>query len=111
MTITRHQQEEVLILAPGKKLTFSETGDELSEAVRQALEEGIRKFLFDFSAVEFIDSLGVGQIVSSYTSIKKKEGHLVLCGLQPRIALVLRMVNLHFVLDIKDGGPGEVIWT
>jgi len=110
MTIAQHRFEDVLILAPGRKLTVSEGEAELSAAVQRGLEEGLRRFLFDFTAVEFIDSLGVGQIVASYVSIKNREGRLILCGLSPRVALVLRMASLHLVLDIKDAGPGEVIW-
>jgi len=110
MTLLKHQHEDILIIAPGEKVSITEGGDELSRAVQEGLAAGARKVLFDFTAVEFIDSLGVGQIVASYTSIKNKGGHLILCGLQPRILLVLKMASLHLVLDIKDSGPGEVIW-
>lgn len=110
MTLMKHQHQDILIIAPGMKVTVTEGGDELSAAVQQALEAGIRKVLFDFSMVEFIDSLGVGQIVASYVSIKNKGGHLILCGLKPRITLVLRMASLHLVLDIKESGPSGVIW-
>lgn len=111
MTLMQHQHQDILILAPGEKVSISEGGEELSAAVQQALEAGIRKVLFDFSAVDFIDSLGVGQIVASYVSVKNKGGHLILCGLKPRITLVLRMANLHHVLDIKETGPSGVVWN
>jgi anti-anti-sigma factor len=110
MTLKTHRHENMFIIAPGGKLTITENGDELLRAVHQALESGITNILFEFSAVEFIDSLGVGQIVASYTAIKIKGGHLILCGLRPRILLVLRMTNLHLILDIKDQAPGDVIW-
>ena len=52
----------------------------------------------------------VGQIVASLVSIQNKGGKLILCGVGSRVALVLRMANLHLALDIKEGGPGELIW-
>lgn len=110
MPLTQRQQQDVLILCPGQKVTASEAGEELSKAVLQGLEGGTLKFLFDFSAVEFMDSLGVGQIVASYTAIKNRGGRLILCGLRPRIMVVLRMASLHLVLEIQDSGPDEVIW-
>ncbi len=110
MTLRKHQHQDITIIAPGEKLTISENGDELSAAVREALESGSTKILFDFSEVEFIDSLGVGQVVASHVAVNNKGGHLILCGLKPRILLVLRMASLHLILDIKDTGPGAVIW-
>ena len=110
MTLKKTQHDGILIIAPGEKVTVTEGGDELLKAVQQGLEEGFTKILFDLSAVEFMDSLGVGQIVASYVSIKNKGGHLILCGLKPRIALVLRMASLHLVLDIKESGPGSLLW-
>jgi len=110
MPIRTHLHENMLIIAPGEKVTITENGDELLTAVHQALESGITNILFEFSEVEFIDSLGVGQIVASHVAIKNKGGHLILCDLKPRILLVLRMASLHLVLDIKDTGPGEDFW-
>lgn len=110
MTLKKQLHQGILIIAPGEKVTITEGGDELLKAVQEALEEGVTKVLFDLSAVEFMDSLGVGQIVASYVSIKNRGGHLILCGLKPRIALVLRMASLHLVLDIRDLQPGEILW-
>jgi anti-anti-sigma factor len=110
MALKKHLHENVLILAPGEKVCISENSEELLTAVHEGLESGITNFLFEFSAVEFIDSLGVGQIVASHVAIKNKGGHLILCGLKPRILLVLRMASLDLVLDIKESGPGEIFW-
>ena len=108
MTLASHQDQDVLILRPGHKLTVSDGGEELSRVVHEALEAGTRRILLDLSATEFMDSLGVGQVVASFVSVRNKGGQLVLCGLQPRIALVLRMANLHMVLDMRESGPESV---
>lgn len=110
MPIRQLRLDDILVLLPGSKLTASATGEELSSAVRQGLAEGIRKVLFDFSDVEFIDSLGVGQIVSSYRLITETGGRLIVCGLQPRVQTVLRIANLHSVLDIREKTQSDVNW-
>ena len=110
MPIQLLRREGVLIVLPGKKLTASTTGEELSIGVIQGLQEGLRKVLFDFSEVEFIDSLGVGQVVTSYRLITEAGGRLIVCGLQPRVQTVLRMANLHLVLDIREKGTGDFEW-
>ncbi|MFN8011253.1 MAG: STAS domain-containing protein [Holophagaceae bacterium] len=110
MSILTHHLEDVFVVAPGRKLSVTEGEGELSAAVQKGMEEGFRKVLLDLTAVEFIDSLGVGQIVASLVSIQNRGGKLILCGVGSRVALVLRMANLHLALDIKEGGPGEMVW-
>jgi len=110
MALSQHTTQDVLILTPGQKLTAAEGKEDLSRAVHGALEAGVRKILLDCSAVEFIDSLGVGQIVASFVSTRNRGGRLVLCGLRPRIVLVLRMASLHLVLDMRATGADEVVW-
>jgi anti-sigma B factor antagonist len=110
MHLTQHMDQDVLILAPGRKLTAAEGKEDLSEAVHAALGAGVRKILLDCTSVEFIDSLGVGQIVASFVSAKNQGARLILCGLGSRIMLVLRMANLHLVLDMRETGPEGVTW-
>lgn len=110
MPIRQMRLEDILVLLPGSKLTASATGEALSAAVKQGLAEGVRKFLFDFSEVEFIDSLGVGQVVFSYRLITEAGGRLIVCGLHPRVQTVLRMANLHLVLDIREKSAGAISW-
>lgn len=111
MPLTQHLDQDVLTIAPGQKLTASDGNEELSTDVRNALEAGIRKILLDLSAVEFIDSLGVGQIVASFTSIRHRGGRLILCGLKPRIVLVLKMASLDLVLDLREARPDASAWN
>ena len=61
--------------------------------------------------MEFLDSLGVGQIVASHVAVRNRGGQLVLCRPSHRVSLVLRMANLHMVLDIRETAPAEVTWT
>lgn len=111
MTIRKHRQDDLLVLAPGRKLTMNEDGHDLTETVKAELQAGIKRILLDLSAVEFIDSQGVGEIVHSLVSAQNAGAKLVLCGLQQRVALVLRMANLHMVLDIQDAAPEAVAWS
>ncbi len=110
MPLRQMRLDDILILMPGPKLTATASAEELSEAVNLGIQGQTRKFLFDFSEVEFIDSLGVGQIVASYRMITEAGGRLILCGLNARVQTVLRMANLHLVLDIREKTSGELRW-
>lgn len=111
MSIRQSRLEGILVVTPGPKLTASTGAEALTDIVQQALADGLDKVLFDLSEVEFIDSLGVGQVANCYRLVTDSGGHLILCGLQPRVLTVLRMANLHMVLDIRDKASGGVAWS
>jgi len=111
MDFGQNLQQDILTLTPGRKFTASDGCEAVSRAVEAALAEGVRKVLFDLSAVEFLDSLGVGQIVASHVAVRNRGGELVLCRPSARVSLVLRMANLHMVLDIRDVAPEAVVWA
>ncbi len=53
--------------------------------VKEELAGGARKFLFDFGGVKWINSTGVGIMVSIYTTIKSGEGRMVICRANERV--------------------------
>ena len=111
MNLGLRQDPDQLTLTPGIKFTASDGSEEVSRAVQEALDQGVRRILFDLSAVQLIDSLGVGQLMASYVSTTNRGGRMVLCRLSPRVALVLKTASLHLVLDIRDSAPEDVAWT
>lgn len=110
MPIRQSRLEGILVVTPGPKLTASTGAEALTDLVQQALDDGMDKVLFDLSDVAFIDSLGVGQVANCYRKVTETGGKPILCGLQPRVLTVLRMANLHLVLDIRDKTSGEGLW-
>jgi anti-anti-sigma factor len=109
--LIHHLYQDILILALEKKMTISEGSEELAAAVQEGLGKGIRKILFDLSAVESLDNRGVGQIMECLGSIQNQGGRLILCGLRPEINLVLQKAGVHHLLYIQDGTPGEGLWN
>jgi anti-sigma B factor antagonist len=102
MKIHERDVNGVHILAPEGKVTLGDGDQELGEAVRQALDKGSRKILIDFTKVTVLDSSGLGELVGCYTSIKRHEGELRICGLSARIFNLMQMTSLHSVFDVKD---------
>jgi len=66
----------------------------LHELASAQLETGIHKILFNFEKVGFVDSFGLGQIVSSYISTQKLGGGFKLCQVPPKLMFFLKVVNL-----------------
>jgi anti-sigma B factor antagonist len=102
MKITLHQEHDIQVIRAEGKLAAGSGEQLLSEAVRAALDGGTRKLVLDFSKVTTMDSSGLGELVASFTCVKKVHGDLALCGLTTRIFKLLRMTNLHSVIPVKE---------
>ena len=71
--------------------------------IKDLVEQGHRKFLFDFKKVDWINSTGVGIIVSCYQSIRAVEGRLVICGANKRVKNIYYVSQLDKVFETYDG--------
>jgi anti-sigma B factor antagonist len=74
----------------------------LHDHVKSQLEMGKRHFLFNYEDVKYMDSFGVQQLVSSYTSICNLGGKLKLTKLVPRIRYIFDVTGLSRVFTITN---------
>ncbi|MDC0721438.1 STAS domain-containing protein [Nannocystis bainbridge] len=101
MTITTRQLEDVTVLAPRGKLTI-ETGSTLRDAVRAALDNGARKLVLNLSEVTTVDSSGIGELVSAYTTANNQNARLKLAAVPPRVHDVLLITRLLSVFEVHE---------
>ena len=71
-------------------------------AYSKMLEAGDRKFLLSLADVDYIDSSGLGELVSSFTTVKNQEGALKLLGLTRRVQDLMQITKLLTVFDVYD---------
>ncbi len=83
---------------------FMAAGDSffLREKIKNVLSMGIQKLLVDMDNVPYIDSTGVGFLVSSHTSITQEGGHLKLLKVKPKILEVFKLMNLLRIFEIFE---------
>jgi anti-sigma B factor antagonist len=74
----------------------------LREKIKNILSMGIQKLLIDMDSVPYIDSTGVGFLVSSHTSLTSDGGHLKLLKVKPKILEVFKVMNLLSIFEIFD---------
>lgn len=74
----------------------------LHKHVKGQLERGKRNFLFNLKGVTYLESLGLGEMVSCLISISKLGGKLRLTNLNPRISLLFEVAGLKKVFEITD---------
>ena len=102
MRITTRQINDVTILDLNGKITIG-TGDiALRQALSEALVAGARNLLVNMARVTMIDSSGVGELVSGYTTTANHGGHLKLCSLPPKVSDILEITQLITVFEVFD---------
>ena len=99
LTIKVRKNGAIVILEMTGKLTSGEPVLLLRESIRAQLAEGARHFELDIREVSTIDSSGLGELVSTYTSIRAKEGEVKLTGLNSRSKDLLEMTRLLTLFD------------
>ena len=102
MTITTREVSHVTILDINGRITLGDETELLRTTVRKLLAEGKKKIVLNLALVDYIDSSGVGELVSSYTAVRNAGGDLKLFNLTKKVHDVLNVTKLYTVFDVKD---------
>lgn len=101
LNIKERQAGDVTVLDMDGKITIGEGSVALRSAIRRLLEEGKKKILLNLAGVGYIDSSGIGELVSSYTAIKDG-GQLKLLNLTQKLRDLLAITKLLTVFDVYE---------
>ena len=88
----------LFLVALSGRLVFGRDVEHLENLVREALKQGRSRFVFDATALDYVDSSGIGAIVSCLTDIKKAGGDLRLAGANPRVQRLFSMTGVDKLL-------------
>ncbi|HKR01957.1 MAG TPA: STAS domain-containing protein [Pyrinomonadaceae bacterium] len=103
INIKERQAGDITILDMDGKITIGEGSVSLRSAIRRLLEEGKKKILLNLRGVSYIDSSGIGELVSSFTAITKEPGgELKLLNLTQKLQDLLGITKLLTVFDCYD---------
>jgi len=99
MAVSQRKDGDVTVLEFSGPVTIGEGDVAVRESVQKALEAGEERILLDFGGVTSLDSSGVGELISAYTSITNRGGGLKLSRLSPKVDSVLQVTRLSGILD------------
>lgn len=99
LNISERQAGDVTILDMDGKVTIGEGSVALRSAIRRLVGEGKKKILLNLSGVGYVDSSGIGELVSSFTAVNKEGGQLKLLNLTQKIQDLLAITKLLTVFD------------
>lgn len=102
MTITTREVSHVTVVDINGRITLGEETGQLRDSVRSLIAAGKRKIVLNLAHVDFIDSSGVGELVSSFTAVRNAGGDLKLLSLSKKVQDVLNVTKLYTIFDIKD---------
>jgi anti-sigma B factor antagonist len=102
LNISERHVGDLTILDMDGKITIGEGSVALRTAIRRLLEEGKKKILLNLAKVGYIDSSGIGELVSSYTAINKEGGELKLLNLTQKLQDLLTITKLLTVFDVYE---------
>ena len=98
---TRRQIGDVIIVDFSGKITLGEGSATLRKTIRDLTEGGDKKILLSLYDVDYIDSSGIGELVSAYTTVRNAGGELKLLHLTKRVHDILQITRLFTVFDVQ----------
>ena len=110
LTITERQAGDVTILDMSGKVTIGDGSVALRTVIRRLLQEGKKNVLLNLAGVGYIDSSGIGELVSSYTTTNNAGGQLKLLNLTQKLQDLLAITKLLTVFDVYND-EGEALGT
>jgi anti-sigma B factor antagonist len=100
MEILTEKHEGKTILRLNEERLDAHNSAELKDWILKVLEDGTQNLVIDLAEVRFIDSSGLGALLSGYKNAALRSCNFALAGLQPRVKSVFELTRLHRVFDI-----------
>ena len=108
LTIASREVDGVVILDLSGRITLGEGSVQLRDAVRGLISKGQKSILLNMAEVNYIDSSGLGELVSAFTSAKNQQAEVKLLKLTKKVHDLLQLTKLYTVFDIKDDEAGAI---
>ena len=94
--------DSVTIMDVSGRITLGEGCTQLRELIREQLRKGNKNVLLNLGDVSYIDSSGIGELVSSYTAVSNQGGSLKLLNLTKKVQDLLQITKLYTIFDVHD---------
>jgi len=102
MKTSSRKVDGVTIVDLSGRITLGEGSVVLRDTVKDLSSKGDKKILLNLGDVTYIDSSGIGELVSAYTSVRNAGGELKLLNLTKKVHDLLQITKLYTVFDISD---------
>ncbi|MCH7878431.1 MAG: STAS domain-containing protein [candidate division Zixibacteria bacterium] len=102
MKLSDRVENGVAILEPAGKIMGGSDATLLHERLHEHIDKGVKKVVIDLSGVDWVNSTGLGILISGLTTIKSNGGQLKLANVTEKIQSLLTITKLVTVFDSHD---------
>jgi anti-sigma B factor antagonist len=102
------QVDSVTVMDISGRITLGEGCSQLREMIRDQVSKGNRRVLLNLADVTYIDSSGIGELVSAFTAVTNQGGQLKLLNLTKKVHDLLQITKLYTVFDVHDDEAGAI---
>ena len=102
MKSSTRQVDGVTVVDLSGRITLGEGSVILRDTVRDLIGKGDKKILLNLGDVTYIDSSGIGELVSAFTTVRNQGGELKLLRLTKKVHDLLQITKLYTVFDVRD---------
>jgi anti-sigma B factor antagonist len=99
---------DVSVVDVAGRITLGEGSSALRDLLRDMVSKGQKNILLNLGEVSYIDSSGIGELVSGFTTVTNSGGQLKLLGLNKRVKDLLQITKLYTVFDVHEDEAGAV---
>ena len=108
LRIKTRQVDGVAVVDASGRVILGEETKLLRETIQGLLGKGQKEILLNLGEVSFIDSAGIGELVSAFTSVRNRGGELKLLNLTRRVHDLLQITKLYTVFEISDDEAASI---
>ena len=106
--LNTRQVGDVSVVDVAGRITLGEGSSALRDLLRDMVGKGEKKILLNLGDVSYIDSSGIGELVSGFTTVTNSGGQLKLLNLNKRVKDLLQITKLYTVFDVHEDEAGAV---
>jgi len=106
--LTVRQVGDVCVVDAVGRLTLGEGSSTFRDTIRNLVGQGNKKIVLNLGDVTYIDSSGIGELVSAFTTVTNQGGRLKLLNLTKRVQDLLQISKLYSVFEVFDDEAAAV---
>ena len=99
---TSREIDGVMVIDLDGRITLGDGSALLRDLIRENLNKGHKKLVLNLAAISYLDSTGLGELVSAYRLIKSQGGELKLLNLNKKVSDLLQVTKLYAVFDVHN---------
>jgi anti-sigma B factor antagonist len=102
LSIRQRQAKDITVIDLKGDITIGEGASALSSVIKSLMEQGKFKILLNLAGVRYVDSVGLGNLITGYTRLRKEGGELKLLNVTENVLDILVITKLVTVFEVFD---------